>query len=50
MWILGLKGLSNDNGDGYENVTYKVNLRCLKLNRAYSISLNSSNVGKVFWS
>ena len=46
--ILG--SLSNDNGDGYENVTYKVNLRCLKLNRTYSISLNSSNVGTVFWS
>ena len=28
----------------------KVNLRCLKLNRAYSISFNSSNVGKLFWS
>ena len=29
---------------------HKVNLRCLKLDRTYSISLNSSNVGKVFWS
>ena len=30
----------------------KVNLRCLKLYRAYSISfiINSSNVGKCFWS
>ena len=26
----------------------KVNLRCLKLNRAYSISFNSSNVGQFF--
>ena len=33
-----------------ENVTWKVNLRCLKLYRAYSISFNSSNVGKFFWS
>ena len=48
--ILG--SLYNDDGDGYgyENVTYKVNLRCLKLDRTYSISLNSSNVGKVFCS
>ena len=28
----------------------KVNLRCLKLYRAYSISFNSSSVGKLFWS
>ena len=28
----------------------KVNSRCLKLYRAYSISLNSSNVGNIFWS
>ena len=27
-----------------------MNLRCLKLYRAYSISFNYSNVGKVFWS
>ena len=40
--------LRNDDGD--ENVSYwKVNLRCLKLNRAYSISFISSNVGKFFW-
>ena len=32
-------------GDGYENVTQKVNLRCLELYGAYSISVNSSNVG-----
>ena len=35
----------NDDGDGYENVTQKVNLRCLELYGAYSISFNSSNVG-----
>ena len=28
----------------------KVNWRCLQLYRAYSISFNSSNVGKFFWS
>ena len=35
----------NDDGDGYENVTQKVNLRCPELYDAYSISVNSSNVG-----
>ena len=45
---LPLGSLRNDDGDGYENVTEKVNLRCLKLYRAYSISFNSSNVGKFF--
>ena len=40
--------ISNNDGDGYENVTYKVNSRCLKRYRAYSISFNSSNVGKCF--
>ena len=45
-----LGSLSNDNGDGdgYENVTSKVNSRCFQLYRAYSISFNSSNVGKCF--
>ena len=33
--------LSNIDGDGYENVTWKVKSRCFKLNRAYSISFNS---------
>ena len=40
--------LSNNDGDGYENVTYEVNSRCLKLYRAYSMLFNSSNVGKFF--
>ena len=40
---------NDDAGDGYENVTLKVNLLCLKLYRAYSISFNSSNVGNSFW-
>ena len=44
-----LRSLANYNDDGYKNVTYKVNLReCFKLNRAYSISFNSSNVGNCF--
>ena len=42
--------LSNNDGDGYETVTEKVNSRRLELYRAYSISFNSSNVGKLFWS
>ena len=41
--------LSNKDGDGYENVTQKVNSRSFKLYRAYFISFNSSNVGKLFW-
>ena len=46
--VLDLK-LPND-CDGYENVTKKVNSRYFKLYGAYSTSLNSSNVGKFFWS
>ena len=42
-----LGSLSNDDG---ENVTKKVNSRCFKLYRAYSISFNSSNVGIFSWS
>ena len=42
--------LSSDDGDGNENVTYKVNSRCFKLYRAYSISFSSSNLGIFFWS
>ena len=40
---------SNSKGDGYENVTWKVNSRCFKVYRTYSISFSSSNVGKLFW-
>ena len=39
-----MEGLSNNDGDGYENVTEKVNSRCLKRYRAYSISFNLSYV------
>ena len=46
--------LSNNDGDGdgddSENVTEKVKSRGLKLNRAYSISFDSSIVGSFFWS
>ena len=45
-----MESLSNDDGDGYENVTYKVNSRCVRLYRAYFISFSSSNLGTFFWS
>ena len=45
--ILG--SLSNDDGEVYENVVWKVNSCCFKLNRAFFISFNSSNVGRFFW-
>ena len=48
--LLKIRSLSNDNGNVYENVTYKVNSRCLKLYCNYSISFNSSNVVKFFFS
>ena len=48
-WLLlvssSLGSLSNNDGDGYENVTLKVNSRCFKLYRAYYISIKSSDVG-----
>ena len=37
-------------GDGYENVTSKVNSRSFKFYRAYFIYVNWSNVGSFFWS
>ena len=50
-WLLlvssSLGSLSNNDGDGYENVTLKGNSRCFKLYRAYYISIKSSNVGHV---
>ena len=33
----------------YENVTFKVNSRCFKLYRSYSISFNSSDVGEFYF-
>ena len=47
--IRELKQLCNNEGNGYENVTWKVNSRCFKVYRTYSISFSSSNVGKRFW-
>ena len=35
--------LSNNDGEGFKNVTKNVNLRRLKLDHAYSISFNSSS-------
>ena len=50
-WLLlvssSLRSLSNNDGDGYENVTLKGNSRCFKLFCAYYISIKSSNVGHV---
>ena len=49
-----LESLRNNDGDGdgddSENVTEKVKSRGLEINRAYSISFDSSIVGKFFWS
>ena len=44
--LLTIESLSNNEGDGYENVTEKVNLLCLKPYLAYSMS----NDGNCFWS
>ena len=40
--------LSNEDGNGIENVTQKVNSRRFKLHRSYCNSFNSSNVGVFF--
>ena len=44
-----IESLSNENGNGIENVTQKVNSRCFKLHRSYCNSFNSSNVGVFFF-
>ena len=52
-WTVSLGSLLSNkdgNGDSDENVTYKKNFRCFKLYLVYSVSFNSSNVGKFFWS
>ena len=51
QWLIGLfllilGSLSNNDGDGYENVTKKVRLRCVKLYRAHFISFISSYLGE----
>ena len=48
--VVPLESSSNKDGDGYENVTQRVNSRYFKLYRAYSNSFNLSNVGRFFWS
>ena len=48
--VVPLESSSNKDGDGYENVTQRVNSRNFKLYRAYSNSFNLSNVGRFFWS
>ena len=45
-----VESLSKNDGDGYENITWKVNLCCFKLYRFYSILFNPPKVGKFFWS
>ena len=37
-------------GDGCESVIKMANSRCLRLYSAYTISFNTSKVGKYFWS
>ena len=46
--ILG--NLSNNDSNGYENITWRRNSPSFKLYRAYSISFNSSIFSKFFWS
>ena len=41
--------LSNEDDNGSENVTEKMNLRSLKLNRVYLDPLNMSNAGDFSW-
>ena len=43
-----IESLSNEDGNGIENVTQKVNSRRFKLHRSYCNSFNSSNVGVFF--
>ena len=42
------ESLSNEDGNGIENVTQKVNSHCFKLHRSFCNSFNSSNVGVFF--
>ena len=48
MMMIGI--LSNDEDDGSENLTKKMNLRLFKLYRVYLEPFNSSNVGDFSWS
>ena len=47
--ILGTFNIDDDDGDGCENVTLKINWGLFQLCRVYSISLKISNVGKFPW-
>ena len=40
MWILGLKGLSNHNGNGSKSFTLKVNSCCFILRHSHPISFH----------
>ena len=46
--VMGRLSNGNGNGSGRENVTQKVNSRCLKLHRSYPNSFNFSNNGYFF--
>ena len=43
-----LGSLSNDDGNGSENVNQKVNSRCFKFHRSYGNSFKLSSVGDFF--
>ena len=51
IFLNSLGSFSNNDGDGYENVTFKSEFALLQiLSRLFdSNSSNSSNVGKFFW-
>ena len=48
--MMMIETLSNDDNDGSENITKKMNLRLFKLYLVYLEPLNSSNVGDFSWS
>ena len=50
MMMIGTLSNDDDDEDGSENITKKMNLRLFKLYRVYLEPLNSSNVGDFSWS
>ena len=50
MMMMMIGTASNEDDDGSENITKKMNLRRFKLYRVYLEQLNSSNVGDFSWS
>ena len=48
--VMGRLSKGNGSGSGRENVTQKVNSRCLKLHRSYPNSFNFSNSDYFFYS